>query len=620
MKRKRLALIAVSLVLALFAAACGGDGDTDDGTGEDTGGGDRGGTYRASTVDFGFVGAFDPVGEYLGWAWGLYTNLLLRNLVTYNHVAGAAGNEIVPDLATDTGQISEDELQWTFTLKDGVKFGPPLSRDITSEDVEYAFRRIATESLVAQYGNYYFGVIEGLEAGKDPGAGGISGIETPDEKTIVFTLTKPTGDFLNRLAMPAAAPVPEEVAGCFTKAGEYGRYLVSSGPYMIEGSDQQDATSCDTLEPLSGYDPNKHLLMVRNDDYDPETDDPAVREALPDGFEFTINTNSDDIFNKIEEGELDGSPDIPTTEFIQKFSQDEELSDQLKIEAGDRTQYITLNLTEAPFDDLNVRKAANLVMDKDGILRTWGGETAGDIATHIMPPEMTGGSPTAEEYDPYPSDGFAGDVDAAKAAMKESEYDSDGDGMCDSPECEGVILINRNYPPYSDMGPVIQASLAKIGIKVELRELETDAAYTTIQTPAEKIAIASNAGWGKDYADASTFAVLFDSRNIAETGNYNYSLVGITPAQAKEVGATAPSGTVPNVDEDIDACNELLDQERVDCWIALDETLMEEVVPWVPYLWTKNVDLIGPAVTQYEYDQFSGETAYAHIAVDASQQ
>lgn len=610
----------MSLVLALFAAACGGDGDTDDGTGEDTGGGDRGGTYRASTVDFGFVGAFDPVGEYLGWAWGLYTNLLLRNLVTYNHVAGSAGNEIVADLATDTGQISEDELQWTFTLKDGVKFGPPLSRDITSADVEYAFRRIATESLVAQYGNYYFGVIEGLEAGKDPGADGISGIETPDEKTIVFTLTKPTGDFLNRLAMPAAAPVPEEVAGCFTKAGEYGRYLVSSGPYMIEGADQQDATSCDTLEPLSGYDPNKHLLMVRNDDYEPDTDDPAVREALPDGFEFTINTNSDDIFNKIEEGELDGSPDIPTTEFIQRFSQDEELSDQLKVEAGDRTQYITLNLTEAPFDDLNVRKAANLVMDKDGILRTWGGATAGDIATHIMPPEMTGGSPTAEEYDPYPSDGFAGDVEAAKAAMKESAYDSDGDGMCDSPECEGIILINRNFPPYSDMGPVIQASLAKIGINVELRELETDAAYTTIQTPAEKIAIASNAGWGKDYADASTFAVLFDSRNIAETGNYNYSLVGITPAQAKEVGATAPSGTVPNVDEDIDACNELLDQERVDCWIALDETLMEEVVPWVPYLWTKNVDLIGPAVTQYEYDQFSGETAYAHIAVDASQQ
>jgi peptide/nickel transport system substrate-binding protein len=608
------------LVLAMFAAACGGDDPEPTPGGGDGGGGQEGGTYRASTVDFGFVGGFDPVGEYLGWAWGLYSNLLLRNLVTYNHTAGAAGNEIVPDLATDTGQISEDELQWTFTLKDGVKFGPPLSRDITSADVEYAFRRIATESLVAQYGNYYFGVIEGLEAGKDPGAGGISGIETPDEKTVVFTLTKPTGDFLNRLAMPAAAPAPEEVAGCFTKAGEYGRYVVASGPYMIEGSDQQDAASCDTLKPLSGYDPNSHLTFVRNPDWDAETDSEESREALPDSFEFTINTNSDDIFNKIEEGELEGSPDIPTTEFIQKFSTDEALSDQLKVEAGDRTQYITLNLTEPPFDDIHVRIAANFVMDKDGIHRAWGGATAGDIATHVMPPEMTGGTPTAEEYDPYASEGFAGDVEQAKEHMKQSKYDSDGDGMCDDPACEDIILINRNYPPYSDMGPVIQASLEKIGIKVQIRELESDAAYTTIQTPAEKIPIASNPGWGKDYADASTFAVLFDSRNIAETGNYNYSLVGITPAQAKEVGATAPSGTVPNVDADIDACNELLDQERVDCWIELDKTLMEDVVMWIPYLWTKNVDLIGPAVTQYDYDQFSGETGYGHIAVDESKQ
>jgi peptide/nickel transport system substrate-binding protein len=259
-------------------------------------------------------------------------------------------------------------------------------------------------------------------------------------------------------------------------------------------------------------------------------------------------------------------------------------------------------------------------MDKDGIHRAWGGSTAGDIATHIMPPEMTGGTPTAEEYDPYPSDGFAGDVEQAKEHMSQSKYDTDQDGMCDDPACKGIILINRNFPPYSDMGPVIQASLKKIGIDVQIRELETDAAYTTIQTPAEKIPIASNAGWGKDYADASTFMVLFDSRNIAETGNYNYSLVGITPAQAKEVGATVPSEPVPGVDEQIDACNELLDQERVDCWIEVDKTLMEDVVPWVPYIWTKNVDLIGPAVTQYDYDQFSGETAYAHIAVDESQQ
>ena len=58
----------------------------------------------------------------------------------------------------------------------------------------------------------------------------VSGIETPDDQTIIFHLEKPTGDFLYRLSMPAAAPIPEEVAKCFKKAGDYGRYLIPRGP------------------------------------------------------------------------------------------------------------------------------------------------------------------------------------------------------------------------------------------------------------------------------------------------------------------------------------------------------------------------------------------------------
>ena len=67
------------------------------------------------------------MGEYLGEAWGIMSNLLVRTLVGYRHVPGAAGNEVIPDLATDTGQVSADGLTYTFTLKDGIMFGPPLS-------------------------------------------------------------------------------------------------------------------------------------------------------------------------------------------------------------------------------------------------------------------------------------------------------------------------------------------------------------------------------------------------------------------------------------------------------------------------------------------------------------
>src|SRR5206468_3524046 len=120
---------------------------------------------------------------------------------------------------------------YTFHLKPGIRFGSPLQREITSKDIEYAFRRIDTASLVAQYAFYYDGVIEGMDGPKSKTPADISGIETPDDRTIVFHLTKPTGDFLYRLAMPAAAPMPAEVADCFTRAGDYGRDVVSTGPY-----------------------------------------------------------------------------------------------------------------------------------------------------------------------------------------------------------------------------------------------------------------------------------------------------------------------------------------------------------------------------------------------------
>ena len=76
-----------------------------------------------------------------------------------------------------------------------------------------------------------------------------------------------------------------------------------------------------------------------------------------------------------------------------------------------------------------------------------------------------------------------------------------------------------------------------------------------------------------------------------------------------------------NVDADIDACNAMpLGDERLECWAAFDMKLMEEVVPWIPFLVGTNVDIVADSVVQYEYDQFSGASAYAHWAVDTSLQ
>jgi len=243
-----------------------------------------GGVYRVEyESSFDFTGGFDPTGEYLGSAQGILGNLLVRTLIGYKHVAGAPGNVVVPDLATDLGKITNNGKTYTFKLKDGIKFGPPLNRPITSKDILFAFQRIGTPSVVAQYG-FYYDVIKGMTAFKTGKSKVIQGIKTPDLKTIIFDLTVPTGDFRYRLAMPAAGPIPQEVAGCFTQPNEYGRYLISSGPYMFAGSDKLNASSCDTIKAsggISGFDGTTKMDLVRNPSYSASTDNPAAFLNLP---------------------------------------------------------------------------------------------------------------------------------------------------------------------------------------------------------------------------------------------------------------------------------------------------------------------------------------------------
>src|ERR671919_616068 len=542
--------IALFVVVAMVAVACGGD-DYEGGAGQTgpdgaTGEIQTGGVYRIETDGIAYTSGGDPTGEYLGLSFGILTNMLDRTLLTYFHTSGENGNSLTPDLAEDFPEVSGDGLTYTFHLKDGIMFGPPLSLEITSADVEFAFRRIATESLVAQYGFYYYGLIDGFEAGKDPGPG-----------------------------------------------------------------------------PISGFDPEDHSYFVRNPDYDPATDDPAVRANYVDEIRIDLNTNLADIFDKIERGELDGhvGSGNPPADVLQRYSTDPELEPMLRAGNDDRTWYITMNLTTPPFDDINVRKAVNLVMDKAAILQAWGGPVSGNIATHIQPPNLTGGSPTGEEYDPYETPNHAGDLDAAMEMMRESAYDTDGDGLCDAPECSGVLMVNRNTSPWTESEPVVVESLAQIGIEVDVREAEDH--YTIIQTVSNETPIGMNPGWGKDFPDSASFVgFLFDGRGIACEGGFNYSLVGLTEEKAEECGIDFVE--VPSVDADIDNCKQVaLEGDEAatnECWLALDEKLMEEVVPWVPYLWPNILTTIGPAVTAWDFDQFAGVTAFSKVAVDPSAQ
>ncbi|MFN2589717.1 MAG: ABC transporter substrate-binding protein, partial [Actinomycetota bacterium] len=301
-----------------------------------------------------------------------------------------------------------------------------------------------------------------------------------------------------------------------------------------------------------------------------------------------------------------------------EYTQNDELKPNFKVQSGDRTWYITMNYLTPPFDDVHVRKAVSFVVDKATLQKAWGGPIHGEIATHIMPPTVVDFA--GERFDPYPSPNHAGDLEAAKNEMRQSRYDANDDGVCDSKVCRDVLFVNRTSTPHVNMTPTIQNNLSQIGIDLRPRELDTSTAYTTIQTVKNLIPIAANAGWGKDYADASTFAVLFQSSGILCEGEINYAHVGMTAEQARDCKVTsnynAVKDYIPNVDADVDQCNSLLEEERRECWVAFDKKLMEEVVPWVPYLWATNLTLVSDRVTHYEYDQFSGIISLCHISVN----
>ena len=194
-------------------------------------------------------------------------------------------------------------------------------------------------------------------------------------------------------------------------------------------------------------------------------------------------------------------------------------------------------------------------------------------------------------------------------------HTTDGNTMPQNPDVAPPSQYeNAAQQTFSRMLPTIMQDAKELGITFHVSTI--NGAFPTLQTTNKNIAIAIFPGWAKDYADALTFFnPLFDGRTIIPQGNVNYSLVGMKPSQAKALGVKGTITGLPSVDSDLDRCAALAGQARLTCYEVLDKKLMTQVVPWVPYLWVNNPHIVGPRVTQWQYDQFSGTTAYAHVAV-----
>jgi peptide/nickel transport system substrate-binding protein len=570
-----------------------------------------GGTLRLSALSD-VSAAFDPQKEYYSLTWGLYRCCLLRTLVSFPGRSGAdGGNELTPDLAEELPEISEDGLTWTFSIKPGLEYAPPFQdTEIVAQDFIRALERTADPEASANGYSFYYSIIEGFDDFSDGKAKTISGLNAPDAHTLEVTLTEPAGDLPFRMAMPTAAPIPEGAADGHVR--DYGRYLVASGPYMFEGADEMDFSKpAADQQPASGYQPGKSITLVRNPSWNKDSD--GFRDAYVDRIEIAIGGTEEDIANKVDANERDLNIDgVPPAQQLRAYQTDPELKDQVHSNPSDAVRYLSFNLAEAPFDDIHVRKAVNFAINKEAMRRLRGGPLFGELGGHIMLNTIT--NDELADYDPYASEGGQGNIDAAKEEMAQSAYDTDGDGVCDAPECKDILSVTDEADPYPDQAALLQDSLEPLGLTLDVKQFERTTMYDKCLDPASHTAFCLAPSWGKDYPDATTFAEpLFGSASLGPDSCCNYSLVGASPEHLEEYDYDITD--VPSADEQIAGCESLTGEERTSCWAEFDRYLMEEVVPWVPYLFDNDVDIVSTNVLNYTYDQFAAMIALDHVAV-----
>ncbi|MBA2373616.1 MAG: hypothetical protein H0V74_05380, partial [Chloroflexi bacterium] len=456
---------------------------------------------------------------------------LLRTLMAYPGQPTSEGGTVIhPDLARDHPTISRDGLTWTFRLRPGVHYAAPFDKQeiVAGDIVRGAERnlRIDPDLALVDAGNVGpFGFVRGASefgAGTSPS---ISGLETPDKDTLVVRLTEPYGAFAHLVTDVAWAPLPEGAADGHDT--DYPNHIASSGPYMYESPGDPAA---------------QPLVLVRNPAWDRATD--PIRGAWLDRIEISFagdQTRLADAVARVKTGELDtlgtffGMP----RSVVEQWRSDPALARRLVSAAGESLFWIPMNLAVPPFDDVAVRRAVNAVIDRaavrDLILaqrdeRLGVENTSGAIARHVFPDSVTAGLLT--DYAPFPSLGDHGDVARARAEMATSRYDTDGDGMCDAPQCVGPILSTMD--PVAGQSVADSLSLLGITATVVPWDEKTDIGMVKNRTAIQ----VQTFGWVYALHGSDLAGLVQGGPNLADADGFtlNSSLVGASDEQLRSWG------------------------------------------------------------------------------------
>jgi peptide/nickel transport system substrate-binding protein len=426
--------------------------------------------------------------------------------------------ELEPDLA-ESYTVSDDGLSYTFKLREGVKFHN--GRPMTSADVKYSFERAVNPATQSPGGGYF-----GMIAGYDDVAGGkattLSGIETPDDKTVVFKLTRPDATFLHLMAINFGYVVPKEEV---EKAGaDWGKQPVGTGAFKF-------------VE----WVPGQNIKLERNKDY--------FRAGVPylDNVTFEFGQDPTVAVLRLKKGEIDVVGDgIPPAQFAEIMA--DPANKELIAEGNQlHTGYVTMNVTQPPFDNVKVRQAVNMAINKERIVRLINNRAA--PASQALPPAMPG-------YNPENS-GYAFDPEGAKKLLAEA-----GVGEITTE------LYVMNVDPNPRIAQAIQQDLAAVGIKAEIRSLAQAEVIAAGGAGKAPMIWSGGMAWIADFPDPANFYYGILGCAGAVEGGWNWSKYCNT---ALDERATKADAMVKDDQQDA----------RIAEWKAIFDDVLKDA-PWAP--------------------------------------
>ncbi|MBW1721480.1 MAG: ABC transporter substrate-binding protein [Deltaproteobacteria bacterium] len=461
------------------------------------------------------ISTLDPAIGYDWQNWSMIKSLF-NGLMDYK-----PGTYILePDLAKDF-TISPDGKVYTFHLRKDVKFHN--GRKLTAEDIKYSIER-AVNPKTQSPGQGFFWSIKGYDdmvAGKTEH---LSGITVLDPYTVQFELIQPDATFLHVMAINFAFAVPKEEVEKYGM--DFGKNPVGTGAFKMKE-----------------WKLGQRVVFVRNPYY--------YKPGLPrlDEIVFEVGQEPTVALLRLQRGEVDILGDgIPPARFLQVMKDPKNKG--MIVEGGQlHTGYIAMNVRMKPFDNVKVRRAVNMAINKKRICQIINNRAV--PANQPLPPAMPGYDKNYKGY-PY-------DPKKAKELLAEAGY----------PNGFTTELYANNTDPNPRIAQAIQRDLAEIGIKAEIKTLAQSTVIAAGGEPDQAPMIWSGGmAWIADFPDPSNFYGPILGCGGAVKGGWNWSWYCNKELDAKAAKADAMSDPSRAA-------------EREELWRSIFIEIMDDA-PWVP--------------------------------------